>query len=115
MDGEELLIARQEIYLISFRRKKSFSFGSGITSFHYIIHYANIGNIGFVDGCMKSKDKLEKFKDVYLNKKTLRIEDIEEYSVENEIIRIKISEGTLKDYFKTVKKELTKTMVKESY
>ena len=64
---------------------------------------------------MKSKDKLEKFKDVYLNKKTLRIEDIEEYSVENEIIRIKISEGTLKDYFKTVKKELTKTMVKESY
>lgn len=111
--GKAMGFFDKRLYLIGFKREHSTKLHTGITTYSYIFYYANISMGGFVDGLMKEKESLKEFWDEYIEEHTLNVNDITEYDVEREMIRIKVGEGKLFEYFKKVQRQIKNKMETE--
>lgn len=111
--GTEMGFFEKKLSLVYFIRERSTKLGSGVTTYSYVCYYANISMGAFVSGLMQEKDSLSKFSDEYIKESTLNIDDIIEYNVEGELIKIKIEEEKLFGYFRKVKGQIKSKMKDE--
>lgn len=114
LEGEILMdILVPKLVLVGYVRMKSTKIESGISTYYIICHYANISEFGFVDGCIKDKQSLSKYKDAYIEDAVFNVADIDKFDINGERIIIQIDEKIAMRYFVQIKDALCKKMDKE--
>ncbi len=103
------------LVFVGYERIETTLLESGISTHYLVCHYANISQVGFVEGCIKSKESLSDYKDAYLAETVIRLEDLKDFKVNKESISFKISEKDAMKYYVNVKNHLCKKMDNEIF
>jgi hypothetical protein len=102
-----------KLVLVGFKRESATLIEEGLTINYVVCYYSNISNFGFVKGCIEDSNSLSEYNDTYINKNTLDIKDIIEFTKYDENIILKLEESSLVKYFNHVEKELCARMQEE--
>lgn len=113
IERDENLLFNTRLVLIYFKSNQIRDLDTNDIYHETFCLYANISNVGFVQGTITNKLNLNQYKDIYLDDNSFDFSKIEEFTKIGESINFKIETELLKKHYISNRKKLKKRILKE--
>lgn len=111
--GQGNWFLERKLVLIGFSERTSTKIESGETSRSILCYYANITDIGFIEGTISNSNDLNAFTDDYLGVPTLDFSNVQDFAKDGENITFELDRAIAMQQFKKNKRKLKRRLKKE--